>query len=173
MDANYFELFGLHPSFTLDQTRLTQIYHQIQSRLHPDRHVLAGTQEQRLNEQKSALINEAYRILRDDCERARHLLDLRGHTSDDQQQTAGDSEFLAEQMELREALETSQGTAERQALQQTIKARLDAVCADFATMYEQGDNDRARATQIKMQFFSRLHAQLAKRLHDDELDNKT
>lgn len=171
MNDDYFELFGLRPTFYPDQAQLKDAYHKIQSRLHPDRHTGAGPQQRRLAEQKSALINEAYRVLSDDCERADHLLNLCGQTVEDQSRTSQDEDFLLEQMELRQALDECSGAEQLHALQAAVADKSKSAALRFAEWYEKGDYARAREAQMKMQFFARLQTRLDERVYADELEH--
>ena len=172
MSANYFELFGLRAEFLLKQSQLDKAYHAIQNQLHPDRHVSATTQQRRLSEQKSALANEAYRVLSDDCERADHLLSLRARSPKDQSQTADDSEFLVEQMELRQALDQSSEAGEFASLKERTDRQLQSLREDFARLYERENYKQARAAQVKMQFLFRFQKQLLERMKARELEDE-
>ena len=172
MSVNYFKLFGLRPEFLLSRPELDKAYHAIQNQLHPDRHVSATAQQRRLSEQKSALVNEAYRVLSDDCERADYLLALRDQAQEDKSQTAGDSDLLMEQMELRQALDESSDAGEFASLQEGTNRRLHSSREDFARSYEQGDYKRARAAQVKMQFLFRFQKQLLERMKAKELEDE-
>src|SRR2546422_1154119 len=102
---NHFELFGLQPAFSLDETGLERSYREIQARVHPDRFAHAGDAERRASLQWTTRVNEAYRTLRDPLQRARHLLELRGVDVAFETNTAMPADFLVQQMALRESLE--------------------------------------------------------------------
>ena len=75
---SHFELFGLPPAFGLDGAALEKAYREIQSRVHPDRFAQAGDAERRASLQLTTRVNEAYRVLKDPVQRAKHLLELQG-----------------------------------------------------------------------------------------------
>ncbi len=100
---NYFELFQLPVQYTIDKSRLSEAYRELQRVVHPDRFVGAADHERRLAQQKSTLVNDGYQVLRDDLSRAQHLLHL--NNIDCQQHALSDSSFLMAQIELREELE--------------------------------------------------------------------
>src|SRR5438045_8827405 len=106
---NHFELFGLQPAFSVDEAALERSYHEIQSRVHPDRFAHAGDAERRASLQWTTRVNEAYRTLRNPVARATHLLALNGVDVAFEANTAMPADFLTEQMELREALEAPTG----------------------------------------------------------------
>jgi molecular chaperone HscB len=101
---NHFALFGLPVSYRVDDVLLAERYRTLQHVLHPDRYATASEREKRLSMQASVHVNDAFRTLRDPVERAGYLLALHGGDSIGGKETAQDTAFLMEQMELREAL---------------------------------------------------------------------
>jgi molecular chaperone HscB len=162
--TNHFELFGLAPAFALEAERLERAYREIQSRVHPDRFAHAGDAERRASLQWTTRVNEAYRTLKDPVQRARHILELHGVDVAFETNTAMPPEFLAQQMELREALEEAvSGKDEeklnrlrgeqrraRQALESDIAASIDAA-KDYAG---------AAGLVRKLMFLDRLDAEI-------------
>jgi molecular chaperone HscB len=108
---NHFELFGLTPAYALDLDHLDRAYRDIQSKVHPDRFAQAGDAERRASMQMTTQVNEAYRTLKSPVRRASHLLELNGVDTGFETNTAMPSEFLMEQMELREKLEETRDAA--------------------------------------------------------------
>src|SRR5688500_2738931 len=102
---NHFELFGLAPVYALEPEALEKTYREIQSRVHPDRYAHAGDAERRASLQWTTRVNEAYRTLRDPVQRAKHLLELLGVDVQFETNTQMPSDFLMQQLELREELE--------------------------------------------------------------------
>ena len=100
---DFFRLFDLSAVFDIDLDDLSNRYRELARALHPDRFARGSDQERRLAAQKMASLNEAYQTLKDPLSRARYMLMLRGLDAD---QSATDSAFLVEQMELREQLES-------------------------------------------------------------------
>jgi molecular chaperone HscB len=102
---SHFDLFGLAPAYALETDALERSYREIQSRVHPDRFAHAGDAERRASLQWTTRVNEAYRTLKNPVQRAKHLLELKGVDVAFETNTAMPSEFLVQQMELRESLE--------------------------------------------------------------------
>src|SRR6476620_12344592 len=114
---NHFELFGLSPSYGLDEQILEKAYREIQAEVHPDRFVQAGDAERRASLQWTTRVNEAYRTLRNPVSRASHLLALNGVDVAFETNTAMPAQFLMEQMELRETLAEATQSKETTALE--------------------------------------------------------
>jgi molecular chaperone HscB len=76
--SDYFRVFGLAPTFSLDTAALEREFHRLSRKLHPDRFARATTQEQEWSLASTALLNDAYRTLRDNIARTEYLLKLEG-----------------------------------------------------------------------------------------------
>jgi molecular chaperone HscB len=113
---SHFELFGLTPAFDLNGEALEKAYREIQSRVHPDRFAHAGDAERRASLQWTTRVNEAYRILKNPVQRAKHLLELHGVDVAFETNTQMPTDFLMQQLELREALESATGRKDAAAL---------------------------------------------------------
>jgi len=163
---SHFELFGLAPAYALETGALERSYRDIQSRVHPDRFAHAGDAERRASLQWTTRVNEAYRTLKDPVQRAKHLLELKGVDVAFETNTAMPSEFLVQQMELRESLEEATANKdssrldtlrndlvkEKRALEKAIAEAIDAKM-DYAA---------AAGLVRKLQFLDRL---------DEEIDS--
>lgn len=114
---DHFQLFGLPQRFALDLEALEGMYRDIQSRVHPDRYAHAGDAERRASMQWSTRVNEAYRTLRNPVTRAKHLLELHGVDVAFETNTAMPADFLIQQMELRETLESAAQARDADALE--------------------------------------------------------
>ena len=101
---DHFSLFGLSRQQGLDADRLGELYRDILSKVHPDKHAHLSASEQRLAMQWATQVNEAYQTLKDPLKRARYLLDLAGCDARLESNTAMPAEFLMAQMERREAV---------------------------------------------------------------------
>ena len=120
---NHFELFGLAPAFALESEALERSYRDIQSKVHPDRFAHAGDAERRASLQWTTRVNEAYRTLRDPVQRAKHILELRGVDVAFETNTQMPTDFLQQQLELREELEAAAGSRDEPRLDR-MRARL-------------------------------------------------
>jgi molecular chaperone HscB len=107
LTSSAFELFGLQPAFALDSEVLESSYRQIQSRVHPDRFARSGDAERRASLQWTTRVNEAYQVLKNPVQRAKHLLDLQGVDVAFETNTQMPTDFLLRQLEFRESLEAA------------------------------------------------------------------
>jgi molecular chaperone HscB len=76
--GNYYSVFSLEPRLNLDLTALEQEFHRLSRRLHPDRFARATESEKEWSLADTALLNDAYRTLRDPLRRTQYLLKLHG-----------------------------------------------------------------------------------------------
>lgn len=77
-NADYFRVFGLERKLALDTELLEREFHRLSRRLHPDRFARASAEEQQMSLANTALLNDAYRTLRDPIQRVEYLLKLQG-----------------------------------------------------------------------------------------------
>jgi molecular chaperone HscB len=157
---NYFQLFGLPVDFSLDLAQLGVRYRQLQRELHPDRYAGASAHEQRLAVQYSALINEAYAVLRKPLSRALYLLELSGMSREGIAGQHIDGGFLITQMELREKLESMEGLINPEAalehLVTEISEDIMVLQNQFSEAYSAQKMTPAASACVKMQYLDKL-----------------
>jgi molecular chaperone HscB len=76
--GDYFSVFGLEPRLNLDLHALEQEFHRLSRKLHPDRFARAQENEKQWSLADTALLNDAYRTLKDPLRRTGYLLKLLG-----------------------------------------------------------------------------------------------
>jgi molecular chaperone HscB len=76
--GNYFSVFSLEPRLNVDLEALEQEFHRLSRKLHPDRFARASEHEQEWSLADTALLNDAYRTLKDPIRRTEYLLKLHG-----------------------------------------------------------------------------------------------
>jgi molecular chaperone HscB len=138
----YFDLFSLPVRFALDLSVLEQRYRELSQRWHPDRHGRAPAAERAAVLQRATDLNEAYRTLKNEGKRAEYLLKLSGidigaETPD--RRVQADPAFLAEIMELREALDEARRDRDHdqvQALDQDVRGRMAALLQRIKSGFE-------------------------------------
>jgi len=162
---NFFTLFGLSQQFDVDLPELTERYRELQKQLHPDKFANASTSERTLSVQQASLVNDAYTVLKSPLLRVKYLLEINGIPLDDESNSIMDPEFLMQQMEMREALESVVSASDPLAALDKIADKID----EQNSQIKQGIRklflqDKVSYNKIadevrKWQFFSRLHTQ--------------
>ena len=160
---SHFELFGLPVAFGLDQGALEKAYREIQAQVHPDRFAHAGDAERRASLQWTTRVNEAYRTLKDPVQRGRHLLELHGVDVAFETNTQMPTDFLMQQLELREELEGA--TARKDA------SRLDRLRADLSLSKKHLEREIASAIDTRKDY-SRAAELVRKLMFLDRLDGE-
>jgi len=101
--VSYFAALELPEQLSIDRKDLEARFYRLSRTLHPDRFARAAPEEQQRALDASALLNDAYRVLRDPVARAEYLLSLRGLVPADSKSVP--PELLEEVFELNMALE--------------------------------------------------------------------
>jgi molecular chaperone HscB len=161
---NHFELFGLAPAYALEPEALEKSYRDIQAQVHPDRFAHAGDAERRASLQWTTRVNEAYRTLKDPVQRGKHLLEMHGVDVAFETNTQMPTDFLMQQLELREELESATGRGDASRLDrlrnglQSQKSRLEGEIAQAID----GRKDYAAAAELvrKLMFLDRLDSEI-------------
>jgi len=76
--GDYFSVFSLEPHLNIDPAALELAFHRLSRKLHPDRFARATEIEQQWSLADTALLNDAYRTLKDPVSRTEYLLKLNG-----------------------------------------------------------------------------------------------
>lgn len=169
---NYFSLFNLPETLTLDPQALASAYQALQKLTHPDKFATASAQDQRIAMQKNAQVNDGYSVLKHPLSRAQHLLALRGTVIDQEQQTLQDPMFLMQQMEWRETLEEICSDEDalldmQSEINQEITEKL-ALLTEWFAQSETSNEDIANEIR-KLTFIYKFSAQID--AHLDNLDD--
>jgi molecular chaperone HscB len=147
----YYEALGLEPRLSLDADDLKKRFYARNRQWHPDRFSLAGAAEQQRALDMTALLNDAFRTLRDPVTRAEYFLKQNGiELSKD-----APPELLEEVFELNMALEELRGgddsaRAQLIAAQERFEGMRGEIDTALATLAEEFDalKDRAVLDQI-------------------------
>lgn len=143
---DHFARFGLPRRLEVDRQALERAYQRESFRLHPDLLAAAPPEERQHAQQAAADLNEAYRILADDTERAAYLLGLLvaeaqgagrfppGATLNTEALPPG---FLQEMFGLQEAVDEAGTAAAQAALQAPVMARRAATLAERSRLFDQ------------------------------------
>jgi len=130
---DYFEIFGLPRRLVLDEAALQRRFYELSRQHHPDFHQGASPEEAARVLTASALVNTAYRALRDPIRRIEYLVRLedgRDSREGDTEKPVAPPALLAEMFEIQEALQAAkaggldpEGRAGLRAQRQELEAR--------------------------------------------------
>lgn len=164
LKQDYFALFGLNLGFDIDTRKLHSEQQRLQSTFHPDRFVNASEQDRRLSVQQAAWINQAYETLSNPVKRARYMLQINGVDTSDESETTSDTEFLMEQISIREEMDGCRTDPSPLDCCEKIAAKLrlkyQEYSNEFKSCFDQGELNTARQSSRKMQFIQRVLDQL-------------
>ncbi|MGC1871796.1 MAG: Fe-S protein assembly co-chaperone HscB [Acidobacteriaceae bacterium] len=88
--TDYFAFFGLPRRFQLDTAALEKQFYTLSRKFHPDLYARASGEEQRWSLEKSSVMNDAWRTLREPLARTEYLLGLAGIRLEEQSRDASD-----------------------------------------------------------------------------------
>ncbi|MHB1675190.1 MAG: Fe-S protein assembly co-chaperone HscB [Acidobacteriaceae bacterium] len=88
--TDYFAFFGLPRRFQLDTAALEKQFYRLSRKFHPDLYARASAEEQRWSLEKSSVLNDAWRTLRDPLARTEYMLGLAGIRLEAQSRDASD-----------------------------------------------------------------------------------
>ncbi len=164
LKQDYFALFGLNLSFDIDTRKLHSEQQRLQSTFHPDRFVNANEREKRLSVQQAAWINQAYETLSNPVKRSRYMLQVSGIDMSDESETTSDTEFLMEQIGLREEMDECHTNPSPLDCCEKIATKLrlknQEYSNEFKFNFDRGELNAARQSSRKMQFIQRVLDQL-------------
>lgn len=104
-ETDYFAFFGLPQKLGLAPAELERKFHELSWRLHPDNFVRASERERALSMERAALLNDAFRTLREPVRRVEYLLARHGMRKEGSAKQQAPPELLEEVFELNESLE--------------------------------------------------------------------
>ncbi len=99
---NYFELFGFHFDYQLDQEQLTKSFLELLNKNHPDRFVNSSNDIKTAALKNAVTINQAYKTLKSPYLRLEYMLELLGFNLDED--LSIDDEFLEESFAIRQRI---------------------------------------------------------------------
>ena len=158
--GDYFSVFGLEQKLNLDLAALEHEFHRLSRRVHPDRFARAGDNERQWSLADTALLNDAYRTLKDPLRRTEYLLKLEGaeigeeHSGRDKKDPSRAPADLLEEVfdlnmqleEMRMARKMGETDAELQASLEQAKMKFDVLLEDVDgelrqqwTVWDEGD----------------------------------
>ena len=162
----FFSFFGIEPKLALDPVSLQKRFYELSRQWHPDRFATKGAEAQRTALENTALLNDAFRVLKDPVQRAEYVLEAEGLKANAQPP----AELLEEVLELNMAIEElKDGDASvRPQLEHALgqfTAMLDSIDAQLGTLFAEWDSTANRKT------LEQVRAALNRRKYIDNLVN--
>ena len=77
--SDYFSFFGLPRKLRIDEAELEKSFYALSRRFHPDYFMSASAEERQASIERSSMLNDAYRTLRNPVARAKYLLVLESY----------------------------------------------------------------------------------------------
>jgi molecular chaperone HscB len=152
---DYYQAFSLPRSFTLDTAALERDFHRLSRRLHPDRFARASADEQNWSLAATALLNDAYRTLRDPVQRTEYLLKLEGLEIGEEHAGRGKAaerqppaDLLEEVFELNMQLEEMRMNQKMGEIDPALQSDLTAARTRFESLLAAVDADLAAQGQL-------------------------
>ena len=141
---NYFEVFGLPRTLGIDLDALQARFYELSRQHHPDFHQTAPPEEQARTLETSALVNAAYRTLRDTIARIEYLVRLeegRDTKEGAVVKSKAPPELLEEIFEIQETLQEAKASGLTAEIRERLQAERDRLAARRTA-----EDDRLRET---------------------------
>jgi molecular chaperone HscB len=153
--GDYFQVFGLERRFQVDLSMLEHEFHRLSRKVHPDRFARAGENERQWSLADTALLNDAYRTLKDPLHRTEYLLKLEGaeigeeHSGIDRKDPSRvPADLLEEVFELNMQLEEMRRSRKSGEQDQQLQASLEQAKRKFDVLLNDVDRELRMQWQL-------------------------
>ncbi|XP_042475388.1 iron-sulfur cluster co-chaperone protein HscB homolog, partial [Macadamia integrifolia] len=159
--VDYFQIFGLDKKYEIEDCSLEKKYKDWQKKLHPDLVHSKSEKEKEYAAEQSARVIDAYRTLSKPLLRAIYMLRIEGvHV--DEETTISDPEFLAEIMEIREAVEEADGPQSLNKIQCQMQDKLESWSKSFGDAFKSKKFEEAITSTQRMTYYERVKEEIMK-----------
>jgi molecular chaperone HscB len=146
--GDFFQVFSLPRAFEIDLPALEAEFYRLSRKLHPDRFARASEQEREWSLADTALLNDAYRTLKDPLHRTAYLLKLEGAElgeefsgKDRKDPSRVPADLLEEVFDLNMQLEEMRMARKMGEQDPDLEAGLTAAKKKFDSLLEEVDRD--------------------------------
>ena len=155
--TDYFAFFGLERRLQIDTSDLEKTFYALSRRFHPDYFMSSTESEQVASVQRSSMLNDAYRTLKDPVSRATYLLSLEGYKEAEKK---APPELLEEVFELNmqiEELKAAKAHGDKEGVSEAVTAleealkglkdklrEIDQTIENLAAKHDRADSDSLR-----------------------------
>ncbi len=169
----FYESLGLEPKLSLDLDDLKKRFYERSRQWHPDRFSRASADEQQRALDMTAVLNDAFRTLREPVTRAEYFLKQKGFELSKE----APPELLEEVFELNMALEELRGgddsarpqLAQAEARFEGMRAAIDGELSDLFVKYDDSEGppvlEEIRAALNRRRYINNLVREVEKELH--------
>ncbi len=147
MTREYFEFFGLPRNLALDAADLEKRFYALSRKYHPDLYARKSQAEREEALEASAVLNDAYRTLRDPVTRLAYLLKLEGFDIGEQGTKDVPPELLEEIFELNMALEEDGAASAGRERFLEMRSEIDA---EMRNKFAEWDAGRHRDSLVEL-----------------------
>jgi molecular chaperone HscB len=166
---NYFQILNQTQSFQISLPSLKQSYQSHMKLLHPDKHALSSSEVQQETASRSTQITHGYQILKNDYQRALHLLELNGHglEEEDGMSISGDivgMDVLMLVMEVRELVDNEEDVKELEGMMKDNDERVEDTTRMLEEAFERDDMGEAKRLVATLQYWNRIHDTILEKL---------
>ena len=173
--SDHFSFFGLPRKLLIDESELEKAFYALSRQFHPDYFMSASEPERQASMERSSMLNDAYRTLRDRIARVTYLLTIEGYKEGEKK---APPDLLEEVFELNMQVEELKAAKKMGDEQEVAEARssleeaLDGLRKELAgidgrllKLFEDWDSalDRSAATVEKKQLLDRMSELLSHR----------
>jgi molecular chaperone HscB len=167
--TNYFQILNQTQSFQISLPSLKQSYQSHMKLLHPDKHALSSSEVQQETASRSTQITHGYQILKNDYQRALHLLELNGHglEEEDGMSISGDivgMDVLMLVMEVRELVDNEEDVKELEGMMKDNDERVEDTTRMLEEAFERDDMGEAKRLVATLQYWNRIHDTILEKL---------
>jgi molecular chaperone HscB len=145
--GDHFSLFSLPRKLWIEMSVLEKKFLELSWKLHPDKFVNAGAEEQELSLKRSSELNDAYRVLRDPVGRVEYLLELEDMRKEGEHKQQAPPELLEEVFVLNESLDELREAKASGGDLAALKSRLESAEKNFQEELSEVDAQLQEAAQ--------------------------
>jgi len=151
LPGDYFAVFSLDRKLVLDERALQTRFYELSRQYHPDRFANQSVLDQAYALDFTAMLNDAFRVLKDPIRRSEYLLKLEGFDIGEQRSKDVPPELLEEVFELNMMLESAPDRRELEEARAkflNMQSEADAEVAGLAAKFD-SNGDRGVLSEIR------------------------
>jgi molecular chaperone HscB len=153
---NYFDLYEIPVSFIPDAATVKKKFYALSRAYHPDGFGQSDAAEQAQALEKSAQVNQAFRIFSNPDSVMKYVLELKGLLKEEEKYQL-DPTFLMEMMELNELAMEADDPAQVEAKINTLQTELYENVADIVEHYQEDITPEKELLQVKDYYYRKKY----------------